>query len=363
MLGYDRTVKKILSRRGSSISSMLQMDALTEKEIPETMDWRNLTTSRNIRDQGGCGSCWAFTVISVLEAHYEIHTAATKGGDVPRFSPQQVVSCTPNPHNCGGKGGCDGATVELGFDWVLKNGLSTDEEMPYMAETGSCNNDGKTSQQTGSSIGMVGYHTLSSNEDLPLAKAIATYGPVAVAVAANDWFMYSSGVFDGCSPGGVLDHAVTAYGYGTDLGTKYWLIRNSYGPSWGENGFIRLKRFGDVPKEQQHCGMDNDPMQGVMCEGSQVNSVEVCGMCGILYDATVPYFTGSPGPHEEGVAEPSIQAYGTSESGASSSDTGSDHTQTELTEIPDSGTKHWPAMTGLMRAEQKQSPPRRQGRR
>lgn len=322
MLGYDSTVRKMLSRGTHKSHSLLQVQDATQ--IPEEVNWKNLSVSSNVRSQGMCGSCWAFTVIAVMEAHYEIHTA--KGGAVRKFSPQQVVSCSPNPHSCGGSGGCDGATVELGMDWILKNGLASEDEVPYLANTGTCKRGshqdgsgkkgdavlaaGDTSTQTGSAIGMVGYTTLPSNEDLPLAKAIATYGPVGVAVAANEWFAYNSGIFNGCSPGGVLNHAVTAYGYGQENGNKYWLIRNSYGSSWGEHGFIRLQRFGDAPKSQQHCGMDNDPMEGVMCKGSKVNAVEVCGMCGVLYDATVPYFQGSPEPHLPGVAEPSVQAYG-----------------------------------------------------
>lgn len=353
MLGYDSTLRKVSSRGTHKSHSLLQVHDATQ--IPDDVSWRNLSVSSNVRSQGMCGSCWAFTVVAVMEAHYEIHTA--KGGPVRKFSPQQVVSCTPNPHKCGGSGGCDGATVELGYDWILKNGLASEDEVPYFANTGTCKKgrqDGsgkkgdkelaseEKSTQTGSAIGMVGYTTLPSNEDFPLAKAIATYGPVGVAVAANEWFAYRSGIFDGCSPGGVLNHAVTAYGYGQEGGKKYWLIRNSFGSSWGEHGFIRLQRFGDVPKKDQHCGMDNDPMEGVMCQGSKVSAVEVCGMCGVLYDAVVPYFQGSPEPHLLGIAEPSFQAYG-----IESSDEGAHNDTKQLIEID----KRQQQTSHIMRAE------------
>jgi cathepsin L len=321
VLGYRRPLAKS-TPGGQAGTSLIQLQQSTAKpDLPETIDWRNLTVSKNIRNQGFCGSCWAFTVISVLEAHYEIHSA--KGGPVRHFSPQQVVDCTPNPHACGGQGGCNGATVELGFDWVMKNGLASEDEVPYMAETGTCSKgahqDGSykkgqkemtgeknAAAQTGALIGMVGYHTLPSNEDPPLAEAVMKHGPVGVAVAANGWFAYSKGVFDGCRAGGVLNHAVTLYGYGKDKDTDvpYWLIRNSYGKNWGESGFIRLKRFKDEPKEKQNCGDDNDPMEGVMCKGSKTKSVELCGMCGVLYDATIPYFKGSPGPYLAALSEP-----------------------------------------------------------
>ena len=82
--------------------------------MPEEKNWMHLAVAKNIRDQGSCGSCWAVATVSVLEAHYEIYSA--KGGPTKSFSPQQTLECTPNPNECGGQGGCKGATVELALD-------------------------------------------------------------------------------------------------------------------------------------------------------------------------------------------------------------------------------------------------------
>lgn len=111
-------------------------------------------------------------------------------------------------------------------------------------------------------------------------------GPVAVTVAARDWFPYTQGIFNGCSEDyWVVDHAVTLFGY-QKTHTSYWLIRNSWGPTWGENGFIRVHWS---ESEDSHCGVDHDPQKGTGCDGgpSQVN---VCGTCGVLFDSVVPHF-------------------------------------------------------------------------
>merc|ERR1719247_3975122 len=99
---------------------------------------------------------------------------------------------------------------------------------------------------------------------------------------------YKAGVFDSCVKDSIVDHAVTLYGFDTEGGKKYWLIRNSWGGDWGESGFIRLLRHEN---EGQWCGTDNDPQKGIACEG-ETAPVTVCGTCGVLYDSVVPCFEG-----------------------------------------------------------------------
>jgi cathepsin L len=260
-----------------------------------------------IRDQGGCGSCWAIASSTVLEAHSEIHVPQPA---LRSFSTQELVSCVPNYNMCGGKGGCDGATVELAFDWAMHNGLVQESEQPYTELTGQCQRSplglAQTQENPASSVSMPGSHVLTAGmqgstfgmtgwERLPengyeaLRRAVVERGPVAVSAAASHWFAYSGGIFDSCERDAVIDHAVTLIGYGLDskVDEKYWLVQNSWGPDWGEAGRIRLLRSdGD---QSETCGIDSQPEIGTGCKGGP-KQVTVCGMCGILYDSVVPHF-------------------------------------------------------------------------
>lgn len=162
-------------------------------------------------------------------------------------------------------------------------------------------------------FGMHGYKMLERNKEQPLLMALYQHGPVATSTAAGNWFEYSRGIFDGCPKDVVVDHAVTLYGFGeqrvhseplmpiltSSRGESpkfeaksnvkmYWLIRNSWGRSWGEEGFIRMLRYGDG-KDDAHCGTDTDNAAGTGCKGD-AKTVTVCGMCGFLWDSVVPHF-------------------------------------------------------------------------
>mmetsp|Transcript_104920 Transcript_104920/g.313462 ORF Transcript_104920/g.313462 Transcript_104920/m.313462 type:complete len:427 (-) Transcript_104920:51-1331(-) len=280
-----------------------------KRELPkEFKNWTMLDTARDIRDQGQCGSCWAMTSTTVLQAHSEIYT-----GNANKFSTQELVDCVPNPEACGGTGGCNGATVELAMDYVTRFGLTTEKELPYKATDGTCHSqqpdpgvpafmDGSddyrehlaaivkpgvhlTHLASVNAMGMYAWERLPENEYEPLMRAVVEYGPVAVSVAADGWNLYSHGIFDSCEKDAVINHAVTLLGYGTSP-TEHWIIQNSWGSSWGENGHLRLlRRDGN----EHNCGTDYQPSAGTGCNGGP-SSVKVCGMCGVLYDSVVPHF-------------------------------------------------------------------------
>lgn len=306
----DRTDEELSVLKGWKPSSrnrqsQTQKQYLADVEnaiLPDSSDWLHLSNMAMIRDQGGCGSCWAVTSTTVLDAHSEIHASNQT------FSTQQIVDCVPNPNACGGTGGCEGATVELAFQYVMMAGAKDpDTYGAYTATTGSCDwtptHSTTPSMKTltefsteadvfsapegapGLDFGMRGWQRLPANTYKPLLHAVHTYGPVAVALAANDIMMYDKGIFDECEDW-VVNHAVTLVGYGVDGGEKYWLVQNSWGSYWGENGRIRISRSDD---EEGHCGMDKDPQAGIACKG-ETEAVKVCGTCGILFDSVVPRF-------------------------------------------------------------------------
>lgn len=257
-------------------------------QLPRKVEW-NLNATKNIRTQGHCGSCWAVTAATLLDAHSEIHA----GENARTFSAQQLVSCVPNPHECGGNGGCKGATVELALDYVWKYGVAQDNDVPYMATEGTCGRLSDPSsfmqRKAGHNFQMLGWRRLPQNEYEPLMQAVAENGPVGVSIASiRQLHTYLSGIFDSCTADCVLNHAVTLIGYGEDAGEKYWRIQNSWGTSWGEGGKMRLLRRDT---DNDECGLDTQPHKGTACKGDP-EAVRVCGMCGVLYDSSIPVFTG-----------------------------------------------------------------------
>lgn len=251
------------------------------KTLPEEMDWsRVLATSGDILDQGICGSCWAIAAVAAIQ----MQAVMNSNQSFTRIlSPQGMLGCTPNPQKCGGTGGCDGATPELGFEWAKKYGIQHIGKQRYTASNGCP----AAFLDARPAVRIAGYVKLPENKAKNLMNAVVTAGPVGVAVAASSWMAYASGVFDGCESK-VVDHAVLLVGYGEDGGKLYWKIRNSWGPTWGENGFIRLRRH--APEGEEPCGWDREPEKGVGCKGGP-KKLWVCGECGVLSDSAYPVGT------------------------------------------------------------------------
>lgn len=248
-------------------------------DLPATVDWRQKAgVLTPVKDQGGCGSCWAFSAAATMESMVAIAT----GQSAPVLSPQQLVSCAPNPQQCGGTGGCSGSTQELGFNYTQTAGLGLESTYPYVARTGTC--DQSKVKPVAINDGFV---QLTTNSYTELATAVATQGPIAISLAAGGFSfqIYGGGILsnvNGC--GWDVDHAVQLVGYGSENGKDYWIVRNSWGPGWGEGGFIRIQRFGEG---QEPCGTDKTPQDGDACAGDTAPRT-VCGVCAILSDSSYP---------------------------------------------------------------------------
>jgi len=245
-------------------------------DLPKSVDWREKGVVSAVRNQGGCGSCWTFSVVAALESHIAIQT-----GKLLAMSEQQLVDCAPNPQHCGGTGGCQGATQELGFDYVHKVGGIIDRSLyKYTATDGTCKDTKNPKIAT-----IEGFTQLPLNDYDSLMNAIALQGPVAISVAADEWSFYSSGIMKG-DCGSTIDHAVTLVGYGEEAGQGYWLVRNSWGTGWGENGHIRVAR--EKSAKDVKCEIDYNPAAGGGCDGGP-SQITVCGECGILSDSSIPF--------------------------------------------------------------------------
>jgi cathepsin L len=248
-------------------------------ELPKSVDWRTSGVVTSVKDQGHCGSCWAFAGAATLESHVAINT-----GLLYDLSPQQIAMCAPNPDACGGTGGCEGATAEIAFDYVAGAGVLEEYQLGYQAYYGGDSACG-VNDLTVPVAHTTGFVQLPANNYTALMNAIAQIGPMAISVDASEWHNYENGIFSGCnqeSPD--INHAVVLVGYGEDNGQKYWTVRNSWNPSWGELGYIRLAR---ADAEEEVCGMDVTPQDGTACAGDN-EPVKVCGTCGILYDTSYP---------------------------------------------------------------------------
>jgi len=244
--------------------------------VGANVDWRVKGVITPPKDQGACGSCWTFATAETIESYGALATR-----QLLTLSEQQILDCTPNPDDCGGTGGCGGGTVELAVARIVQmGGLSKESDYPYVSGGGS--NYQCDMSKVKPAVKVTQYVDLPSNKLSPVLQWLTNNGPLAISVDASTWSGYGGGVFDGCDNANPdLDHAVQCVGYGTDpTEGDFWLVRNSWGPDYGENGYIRLKRYSTPP-----CGVDTTPSDGDGCNGGPTQ-VAVCGNCGILYDTT-----------------------------------------------------------------------------
>ena len=214
-------------------------------DVPVEVDWRTKGVVAAIKNQGSCGSCWTFsTVVSIEGAH------AKKTGDLVTLSEQNLVDCAKGDKIDGGDEccmGCSGGLMDNAFDYLIKKqdgGIATEDSYAYTGKDGTCAFDGKP---VGAKIS--NWTDVAVGDEVALADAVANAGPVSIALdASKQWQLYSGGILKprsilGCSSDpNHADHGVAIVGYGTDDGVDYWWIRNSWGESWGESGYMRLER-------------------------------------------------------------------------------------------------------------------------
>jgi len=245
------------------------------KNLPDSVDWREKGVISAVRNQGHCGSCWAFSTIAVSEAHVAIAT-----GKLLSLSEQQLVDCVPNPEHCGGTGGCEGLVEPIAYDYLAGSGYVTRDDYIYTAKDGTCRDASMSKVAT-----IEGHIDLKENDPQELMNAVATKGPISISVAASDFHFYDSGIYNG-DCGYVTNHAVVLVGYGEDQSGKYWIVRNSWGEDWGEQGYIRLPREPDFSNVE--CGWDLSPKDGAACDGGP-DKVWVCGKCGMYSGSSYPF--------------------------------------------------------------------------
>uniref|UniRef100_U5ET77 cathepsin L n=1 Tax=Corethrella appendiculata TaxID=1370023 RepID=U5ET77_9DIPT len=239
--GYNRTKKSSKIFQSTPKEERITFISPANVELPKEVDWKKKGAVTPVKDQGHCGSCWSFSATGALEGQ---HFRKTK--KLVSLSEQNLVDCSTSY----GNQGCNGGLMDNAFKYIKENhGIDTEKSYPYKAEDETCNYNPKYSGATDS-----GFVDIPEGDEQKLKEAVATIGPCSVAIDASheSFQFYSEGVyFDEECSAEQLDHGVLVIGYGTsDKGEDYWLVKNSWGTTWGENGYIKMARNKD-----NHCGI------------------------------------------------------------------------------------------------------------
>ncbi|GAB1603621.1 cathepsin L1-like [Argonauta hians] len=237
MNGYKGKVKKPVKPEPEDYDATLMY-------LPKSVDWREKGYVTPVKDQKSCGSCYAFSATGSLEGQH-----FRKTGKLISLSEQNIIDCS-GPE---GNNGCNGGLMDQAFQYIEENrGIDTEKAYPYEAETGECRY-----RQNGTGATDIGFKDIRSGSEYRLKKAVAHVGPVSVAIDASDmqFRFYKAGVYynPDCSSEN-LDHGVLVVGYGVqeknESQTEYWLVKNSWSESWGEEGYIKMARNMD-----NNCGI------------------------------------------------------------------------------------------------------------
>lgn len=209
------------------------------QHLPANYDWRTKGVIGDVKDQGQCGNCWAFSAISSLESQLSILTNINY-----ILSEQEIADCVENVDTC-----CDGCNGEMYAVYDYLSGIEDESALNYSYD--ACK---------AVPYNVSGYKSIIPNNEHILKYYLFNIGPISVGVNANqDWQLYKNGIYnpktENCpNSNGNIDHGVVIVGYGSENGLDYWIIRNSWGNDWGENGYIRISRGKNT------CGVANFPL-------------------------------------------------------------------------------------------------------
>jgi C1A family cysteine protease len=245
-------------QRSLSRSKNEQTIDLPRRILDADVDWRSTGQVTPIKDQGQCGSCWAFSAVGSTESCYAVENNVKATVEA---SEQQLVDCG----GAEGNQGCNGGLMDYAFQFIIdNNGICTEQGYPYTAQDGTCK---KTCTKT---LTITAFKDVPANNAAQLVAAVQTR-PVSVAVDAggSDWQFYSGGILNDAGCGTSLDHGVLIVGHITSGSTPYWIVKNSWGTSWGNQGYIYIA--DDGKNDAGICGINMDPSYPTGC--SKIASV------------------------------------------------------------------------------------------
>ncbi|KAF7850597.1 hypothetical protein BT93_L5234 [Corymbia citriodora subsp. variegata] len=227
--------------RSSNSSAATTFEYQNVTQVPDSINWVDKGVVGSIKNQGSCGSCWAFAAVATVESGLAIN-----GGPMLDLSEQQLVDCSKD------NGGCKGGWVEAAFQYIKRDGITSEQNYLYKGVEGDCNSEATLAHK----VTIQGHHNIPVDEHL-IEMAVAAQPVTAnIDTKSVEFRSYSGGVFTGPCGRQNLDHSIVIVGYGRSNsdGLNYWLIKNSWGEQWAEKGYMRIQRNSGI--REGVCGIN-----------------------------------------------------------------------------------------------------------
>jgi hypothetical protein len=241
--GLNKNKKYIGENKSTTIRQNCKTYNFTGIDVPIEIDWREHNAVTPVKNQGQCGSCWSFSATGAMEGAHSIKTKK-----LISLSEEQLVDCSTSY----GNDGCNGGLMDGAFEYVIMNGLCSENDYPYVSSNGVSNSKCNICSP---SIKITKCYDIESKNQLAMKEAVSM-GPISVAIEADTLLFqsYSKGVITNSKCGTNLDHGVLVVGYGIENGNKYWLVKNSWGETWGDEGYVKIAR-SDNTNDDGICGI------------------------------------------------------------------------------------------------------------